>query len=658
MNFMLFSPALFILSGLCALLLHKYNKVSNCIGAFGVVTGCIAGLVSLFNAYTNPESVALSVPWSIPYGSFSIAIDAIGAIFLFPIFILSAVCAVYGLEYLRHYYGKKNTASAWFFFNLLIASMILVVISRNAVLFLIAWEMMSISSFFLVLFEGEKKEVAKAGLIYLIATHIGTLFLLVMFVLLGNEAGSFDFNRFQITAGGLLPSIMFISAVIGFGTKAGFMPMHVWLPEAHPAAPSHVSAVMSGVMIKTGIYGLLRVITFIEAPCAWWGYLLIGIGMISGILGVLFALAQHDLKRLMAYSSIENIGIISMGIGLGILGISTQNPVLAILGFAGGLLHIVNHAFFKGLLFLGAGVVLHQTGTKEIDVLGGLLKKMPVTGFCFLIGVAAICGLPPLNGFISEFLIYLASFKNILAEPSIAIVSLGCIASLALIGGLAVTCFTKVFGIIFSGEPRSSSCQNAHEPGMLMIVPLIILAFACVAIGISFPFILPKADRLLADITGISPDLIRTLLSGTMNPLIYITTAGLLLYSGLFLFAVLRRMLLKGRTIDSVPTWDCGYAKPDPRMQYTASSYVQPIVDFFKGILRTQKHGCELIEYFPDSSSFKTKTSDIFQENLFAPLLAFIHRCAESLKWFQHGKLQVYILYILFTLVALFIWKL
>jgi len=633
-------------------------KLSNSVGAIGAVSACVLGLVGLLSAAHHPESAVISIPWLLWHGSLSVAVDSLGALFLFAVFVLSALAAVYGLEYLRHYYGKKNIGSAWFFFNALVAGMVAVLVARNAILFLVAWEAMSVSSFFLVLFEGEKKNVAKAGLIYLIATHIGTLFLLVMFALLSAGSGSFDFTAWKAAAPGFMPSLIFLCALIGFGTKAGFMPLHIWLPEAHPAAPSHVSAIMSGVMIKTGIYGLLRVITFLGVPCAWWGYLLIGIGIVSGILGVLFALAQHDFKRLLAYHSIENIGIIAMGIGLGVLGMSNNNSLLMVFGLSAGLLHVVNHAFFKGLLFLGAGAVLHTTGTREIDALGGLFKKMPVTGFCFLIGAAAICGLPPLNGFISEFLIYFASFKSMNAATAVVIVSLGVVASLALIGGLAVACFTKVFGIIFLGEPRSAHCQKAHEPGLFMRFAMEFLACACVFIGLASPFLISIFSGIVVDITGAAPADIEPVISAAIHPLLYVSVVALSLYAVSLLIALLRRFLLGGRPVERSVTWDCGYARPHARMQYSASSFAQPIVDFFKGILRTQKHAPKISEYFPDSSSFKTETADLFSETLFRPALGFIHRIAEKLTWIQHGQLQVYILYILFTLIALFIWKL
>ena len=649
---------LLVISGLSALCLSRFVRLSNYIGALGAVLACIIGLLPAISIFQNSAPLTLILPWPVPYGSFSIALDNLGALFLFPIFILSALAALYGLDYLKHYYGKKNIGSVWFFFNILVASMILVIIARNAVLFLAAWEVMSVSSFFLVMFEGEKEEVRNAGFIYLIAAHIGTLFLLVMFILLGNSCGSFDFSRMRIFSDGITPSVIFLLAVVGFGTKAGFMPMHIWLPEAHPAAPSHVSAVMSGVMIKTGIYGLVKILTFLGTPCEWWGWLLIIIGIISGILGILFALAQHDLKRLLAYSSIENIGIISIGLGFGLLGMSTGNHVLAIFGFTGGLLHVVNHAFFKGLLFLGAGAVLHETGTREIDVLGGLLKKMPITAFCFLIGAAAICGLPPLNGFISEFLIYFASFNSLFGSTVVVIVALSVIAALAVIGGLALACFTKLFGIVFLGEARSGHCRDAREAGILMRLAMGILAGACVIIGFSAPVIPEFFDSIISDITGLPLSLTRTNIYEAVAPLSYIVGIFLFFLIVLLSLTVLRRKLLKGRDVRKSLTWDCGYAQPNYRMQYTASSFAQPLTEFFSALLRPNKHYPELRGYFPQSSSFKTETPDMFQGTVYRSLSEFIHRLAAKFTWFQHGRLQLYILYILLALLALLIWKL
>lgn len=658
MLFILYAAGLLFVSGLCALFLNRFDKFANATGALGVMSACVIGLFSLFRYFRGIGSMSLSLPWPVPYGSFSIAIDSLAIVFLFPIFILCALCALYGMQYLTHYFGKKNIGSAWFFFNLLAASMIFVVVSRNVMLFLTAWEVMSVSSFFLVLFEGEKEEVRKAGFIYLVATHIGTLFLLVMFLLLARGSGSFDFFHMGAGLDGITQSVIFLLAVVGFGTKAGFMPMHIWLPEAHPAAPSHVSAVMSAVMIKTGIYGLLRILMFLNAPCVWWGWLLIIIGAVSGILGVLFALAQQDLKRLLAYSSIENIGIITMAIGLGVLGLSTGNSILVVFGFAGALLHILNHAFFKGLLFLAAGAVLHETGTRKMDILGGLFKKMPVTGFCFLVGAAAICGLPPLNGFASEFLIYLGSLKSIFGVKEIVFASLLVIACLSFIGALAVACFTKAFGIIFLGEARGTRGRTAHEAGIFMRAAMVILAGFCFAVGLAAPFILVVLNNVISEFTGIPFFVIEANLSMALGPMIGIVIISVCLLAVILLMVKIRRKLLEGRKVETAPTWGCGYVRSSCRMQYSASSFSQPLVEFFKGVLRLEKHGFQPRGYFPGDSSFRTETVDLFHGVVYRRLLGLTRRLAKRLTWFQQGQLQLYILYILIALLALLIWKL
>lgn len=659
MNMIIYSTAILLFSGVISLLLSKKPKLSNLFGGSGSIFGCFIGLYSIYISYINKFPEIKSMGFKIPYAhAFALKIDAFSSLFLIPVFLVSGIAALYGIEYLKHYYSTKNIGNSWFFYNLLICSMVFVIISSNALLFLLAWEMMSVSSFFLVLFDGQKKSAQKAGFIYLVATHIGTLFLLVMFILLAKNSGSFDFNTWTTILPKPIPSIIFLCAIIGFGTKAGFVPLHIWLPEAHPAAPSHVSAVMSGVMIKTGIYGLLRVLTFLGVPNTWWSYTLIIIGVLSGVLGVLFALAQHDIKKLLAYHSIENIGIITIGIGIGVLGMSLNNPVLIVFGFAGGLLHILNHALFKGLLFLGSGIIYQQAGTREIDVLGGLLKKMPITGASFLIGSAAICGLPPLNGFISEFLIYWASFKNLSQSPLGACTFSFVIVSLALIGALALVCFTKAFGIIFLGEPRSNNSEKSSDPGNPMKISLILLSGLCILAGVGAPYFILYFEKIIFDLTGYSLPLIQQNLKMIINPLNKVIIVGILLFLLISLLSFLRWILLRKREKIISNTWGCGYSKPCAAMQYTASSYAQPVVNFFKGILHTEENSTKINEYFPENTLFDTETPDLFSNKIFRPLLKNIHFLTKKLTWFQHGKLQSYILYILFTLIALLIWKL
>ena len=581
------------------------------------------------------------------------------AFFLLPLLLLGGLGAVYGASYLKGNAESTHIGTSWFFYNMLLASMMLVVLAHNAILFLVAWETMALTSFFLVTFENKKSYVRRAGWIYMIATQLGTAFLLALFAFLGEKAGSFSFDAFAATGAKLPASVVgmgFIFALIGFGAKAGFIPFHVWLPEAHPAAPSHVSALMSGAMIKTGIYGLLRILSCLGAPPSWWGWCLLTIGIISGILGVLFALAQHDIKRLLAYHSVENIGIITIGIGVGYLGLSYGFPYMAVLGFAGALLHVLNHAIFKGLLFLGAGAVIHGTGTGDIDHLGGLLKRMPLTGLTFLIGSIAICGLPPLNGFVSEFLIYFGAFNGVVSSPAVVVVTcLATIAGLALIGGLAAACFAKAFGVIFLGEPRTEHARHGHEVSMAMRVPMILLAALCILIGILAPLatssLAPAVQVLVSGDTNISS----TILGSAASPLAWIVIASIVLAILTLLLVLLRRGLLSAHRPEHSVTWDCGYIQPTERMQYTASSFAQPLTHFFDSVLRMRCRHAHLEGFFPKGTSFSTETLDVFQNELYEP---FFDRTVRILAWFrkaQHGRVQLYVLYIALTLLALLI---
>jgi len=502
--------------------------------------------------------------------------------------------------------------------------------------------------------------VTRAGWIYLAATHLGTAFLLAFFVLLGQGAGSLDFADFAMPTGGVAGAAMFLLAVIGFGAKAGFMPMHVWLPEAHPAAPSFVSAVMSGVMIKTGIYGLLRVLTWAQEVPAWWGWTFICIGASSGVLGVLFALAQHDLKRLLAYHSVENIGIILLGLGIGVLGLSSNNVPMAMLGLCGGILHVLNHAVFKGLLFLGAGAVLQATHTRDLDHLGGLLRRMGTTAATFLIAAAAISGLPPLNGFVSEFLIYLGSF-TCLSGSSISPAWAGAIVigSLALIGGLAAACFTKAVGIVFLGEPRTPAAAQAREVRKVMRVPMVILAALCVVLGLAGPLlaraVAPVAALVATGRTGVAAP------EGSLPPLRslgWISGAAVVLGAGILGLALARRALLRGRPVDTSGTWDCGFVAPTPRMQYTASSFAEPIVALFRAVLRPHADLHRPHGLFPRSAGVHTHTSDLFVDRLYRPLFRGVAWVAQRLGWLQQGRIQMYVLYIAITVLVLLVWKL
>ena len=656
MLLLLFALGLITVGGFAALSVQRSARWSMLIGVGSAVGGCLAGLIPAVRVLLGEPSPSLRAAWDVPYGAFVVEVDPLSAFFLLPIFGLSALAAIYGAEYLRAYREERAPGVSWFFFNLLVASMALVVVARNAILFLVAWEVMALASFFLVTMHDDEESVRDAGRTYLVATHLGTAFLLALFVLLGRMSGSLDFDGFVVSSD---VGLLFILAAVGFGTKAGFVPLHVWLPEAHPAAPSHVSAVMSGVMIKTGIYGLVRTLTFLGPLPAWAGWLLVAVGVTSGVLGVLFALAQHDLKRLLAYSSVENIGIIALGLGLGLVGLRAGFSALAILGFAGALLHVLNHGLFKGLLFLGAGAVLHGTKTRNIEELGGLSKRMPWTGLLFLIGAVAISGLPPLNGFVSELLIYVGAFTAAASLGSgAAVPAVATIGALALIGGLAAACFSKAFGVVFLGEPRSDHAVHAHEAGWAMRVPMALLAAACILIGVLSPLLVERLAPVLQEVTGLPTSAVREPLGQAAGVVGSITLAAIGLVGIIGALLAARRIALSGKTVAAASTWDCGYALPSPRMQYTASSFAQPLRNIFAPLLGTFRRFSAPQGLFPQSASLVTETPDFYRQRVYEPLFSGVRRALSAFHWLQHGRVQLYVLQIALTLLVLLIWKL
>ncbi len=700
--FFLASIAVFLAGGVVSALCRRAPRASrltaSASAALGGLLALAAGLAVLIgvSGAASGRPAGLSLPWSFPYGSFRLEIDGLSAFFLLPVGIVTALAGIYAAPYRRlqeeagehadgHAVSDAGGSTAGdppggspghpgslqgLWYNGLAAGMLLVLAARNGVLFLIAWELMSLSSFFLVMTHGEKESTQRAGWNYLMATHLGMAFLLVLFLLLGRGQPTLDFSAFLAgtrSGGapgapfGAPPGVLFLLALIGFGTKAGFVPLHVWLPDAHPAAPSPVSAVMSGVMIKTGIYGLLRVLTFLGAPEPWWGWTLLAVGAVSGLLGVLHALAQHDLKRLLAYHSVENIGIIALGLGLGLLGLSYRLPLLAALGFAGGLLHVLNHALFKSLLFLGAGAVDCAAGTRELERLGGLLKRMPLTGAAFLLGAAAISGLPPLNGFVSEFLIYLGAFRGLLADaavlPVLTVAGLVAIGSLALIGGLAAACFAKAFGVAFLGEPRSEAATRVRsEVPRGMWLPMLVLAGLCLAVGLAAPLVLAGVAPAVAALTGAAAATVG--LRAAAASLVSVSVAAAVLLALVLLVALARRLALRGKPVREEVTWDCGYAAPTARMQYTASSFAHGITGTFQPLLRSERRMHPPAGWFPASGSLHTGPRDPFLHDLFRPLFQAVSRAAGRMRWLQQGRIQLYVLYIALTILVLLVWKL
>ena len=650
---------LIVLGGAAAVVLRARGRWGQLAGQAGAIAGCAIGLAGAVRVLAFGQTQSLSAGAFMPGGAIHLEIDPLAAFFLLPVFGLSILTAIYGGSYLSGRDEGSGSAATWLHLNLLTAGMAVVVAAHDGLLFLVAWEIMALSPFFLVIFDDRQAPVRHAAWTYLAATHLGTAFLLVLFVLLGARAGSSDFDAYVtvLKADPTLCSVAFVLALIGFGAKAGIVPAHVWLPEAHPVAPSHASALMSGAMIKIGIYGLVRMLSLLGTPQPWWGWTLIAIGASSGVLGVLFALAQHDLKRLLAYHSVENIGIILLGIGLGVLGLATGMPALAVLGFAAGLLHVVNHSIFKGLLFLGAGAVQHGAHSLELEELGGLLSRMPWTGTAFLVGAAAIVGLPPLNGFVSEFLLFYAGFVGVLQPaPVTALAGLAAIVIMGLISGLAAACFAKAFGIVFLGSPRSLAAAAAHEAERPMLAAMAVLAVLCVIIGLGAPLVISALADVVAVATGAAAGSIRAQLAPAIASLL-ITVA---IFVVLILLAVavwlLRARRLAGRRIGRGPVWGCGYLFPSPRMQYTASSFAQPLTTQFHLFVRNREAFSPPQGYFPRAASYASDSGDPWLRLLFAPTFRWFDRIVGRLNVIQHGHIHVYVLYVAATLVALLFW--
>lgn len=579
------------------------------------------------------------------------SIDYLSAFFIIFISIMTTLALIYANGYLKPYIDKgKDLSAHCIFLPLLMASMLGVVAVQNALAFLIIWELMSLSSFFLVIFEHEKKEVLKAGVKYLVFMHISVVFIIILFAILSIQSSSLDFNQFKIILQNNtgLSNLVFILAFIGFGIKAGFVPFHNWLPEAHPAAPSHVSGIMSGVMIKTGIYGILRILALIAAPSTQLGYFVLIISVISALYGVIYAVTQNDLKKLLAYCSIENIGIIGIGIGVGMLGLAYNSPIVAVLGFAGGILHILNHSIFKELLFLAAGSIYVKTHTKDIEILGGLIKTMPYSGVLFLIGSVAICGLPPFNGFISEFLVYFGMIWGLGIYNLFAFLAmlLG-IAGLALVGTLAILCFTKAFSIVFLGEAKS---ENALLPktdnNAFFIAPMTILACFILLIGI-FP---KQIFEFITITVSTFATFEHTIVLTSLMQKISFVTLGLISLI-VVLFAIKLKLQNK---IDKYSTWGCGYNKPTSKMEYSASSYAEPFVTMLTPLFKKVSDIKKPKTIFPKDAHFEQHIEDVEEAYFLKPLLSSIEKFFAKFERLQNGNIQQYIMYgLIFLLVAL-----
>ncbi|MDA8430162.1 MAG: proton-conducting transporter membrane subunit [Geobacteraceae bacterium] len=619
-----------------------------------MVVAAAGGLAGAFMTLIHRHHVTYQLTWPLPFGPAECGIDPLTALFALPILIVAACCSIYALDYWPAQGNPRTVRKLTFFFGLLISAMLFVIMARSAGLFLLAWEIMALAAYFVLTTDDHTPAVRDAGTLYMICTHTGTLALFALFALLKSSSGAFTFPAAaSLAATAPLATAVFLVALFGFGFKAGLMPLHIWLPSAHANAPSHVSAIMSGVMLKIGIYGLLRTLSFFTGIPLWWGMLVIVLGMLSGVCGVLFALGQHDLKRLLAYHSIENIGIITMGIGTALIGSATGSPILILLGMSGALLHVLNHATFKALLFLGAGSVIHAVATREIDRMGGLLRHLPWTAVSFMIGSVAICGLPPLNGFVSEFLIYLGLFNGtVFGNGAGAIATALAAPALALIGALAVACFVKVIGVVFLGAPRSPIPAHIHEARWTMLLPMTILSLICFIIGCFPGAVVPLLESAVD--SWLPPSAHVPALT-TLAPLRWITILAVtLLVISLLGWWLYKRRLLRS-TVTASSTWGCGYPAPTSRMQYSASSFAAMLVNLFAGVLRPERHSPHIKGPFPADPHFESHVPEAVLERIYLPLLARIYEKFLPIRRLQHGQLHLYILYTFITLILLII---
>ncbi len=657
MNLALVLAALGVLLGsaAAAVAAGRRDRLALGLGTGGALAGAAVGLVAAGSQLAAGGAEAARAAWPLPLGSAAVGLDALSSFFLLCVFLVAGLAAAYGAGYLAAHTGRRRIGTAVAAFNVLVAAMAGLVIARDGVLFLVAWEVMTIASFLLVTFDDDRDSARRAGLSYLIASQLGVVALFMLFALLRRGAAGFEFA--QLAAAGPPPpglaAACFLLALLGFGTKAGFWPVHVWLPDAHPAAPSHVSALMSGVMIKMGIYGLLRTLTLLGPPPAWWGTLVVGIGVVSGLAGVLYALAQHDFKRLLAYHSIENVGIIALGIGIGLLGQSRGESTVAFLGYAGALLHVLNHGLFKGLLFQGAGAVLAATGERSLDALGGLARRMPVTALTFLVGAVAIAGLPPLNGFVSEWLILVGAFRGGATLPGgAAVAAVAVLPALALIGGLAVACFVKVYGVVFLGSARSEAPSLAHEAGPAMRIPMMLGAALCVLLGVMPLVAVGIVAPAAVEVGGLA-----AAPSGLGAPLVSITLVAAVLVGLVAVLALARQALLAGKPVPVEPTWGCGYVGATPRMQYTAASFAQPVLAPFGSLIRRTVHAERPASFFPASASYEEHVADMAGERVLVPAVRRVVDVFRRLRVLQQGRIQLYLAYILITLLVLLTWQ-
>jgi hydrogenase-4 component B len=630
----------------------------------GAIFGGLAAMLGIFQG----TPVRCSVSSGIPLFAYSFDYDALAGFFNLTLAILAGTVSLYSFGYLRHFEGKRNIGFFGFLFHLLLLSLTIVFTAANAFLFLIGWEVMALVAYGLVTYYHEDQESRRSGLLYIVMAHIDAGCLLVGFALLMQVSGSAEFASFRAAAAQLSvgqQAAAFVLFFLGFGIKAGVIPFHIWLPAAHPVAPSNISALLSGIVLKAGIYGMARI--FLEdlgVLPSWAGLLVLILGVASAVLGVLYALMEHDLKRLLAYHSIENIGIILIGLGAALVFRVAGHPQLAAVALIAALFHTLNHAIFKCLLFLGAGSVLHSTGTRNMEELGGLIRPMPVTALCFLIGAVAISGLPPLNGFVSEWLTYQSLLAGFRATGGLTRILFPLAGSmLALTGALAAACFVKAFGITFLALPRGGKSSPVHEAPRSMLLGMACLTCACLALGLGVTWFLRVFDALTEQVLGwrVGANLITgsgLVLSagaphgGTVSTAVIAIALLVLLIPAALLVSIGTRRFAPRRG----PAWDCGLPGLTEENEYTATAFSKPLRMIFSVLYQPRREIQAVFDvspYFPKAIRFESEIEPTFEKRLYGPLKDLLLRFATRMRAIQAGSIHAYLAYIFVTLVLL-----
>lgn len=669
----LFGAAVFVylFGAVVSLVLMRKPRLCNIIShSIFMVASSFLMVFSVLQIFSQESSTNISLFQSpMPLISTNIRIDSLSAFFLLVLSILVFCVSLYSMGYISHYYGKRNVGLFTFLYGMFVLSMIFVLTSSNAIFFYLAWELMSLLSYFLVIFESEQEENQRAGTLYIIMTHIGTAFLLIAFMLMYSYTQSFDLFGSSDAIPGFAKSLMFVLFFIGFATKAGAIPLHIWLPYAHPAAPSNVSALMSGIMIKTAIYGLVRfVLCYLGVQNTWWGILILCIGIASAVLGVAYALMEHNIKRLLAYHSVENIGIILIGLGVSFIAFAQNNLFVGELALMAALFHTFNHTLFKGGLFLGAGAIQYATQTKDIEKLGGLIRKMPVTALFVLCFSLAISAIVPFNGFVSEWLTYQSLFANIVSgQAGLNILSILAVAALGLAGAMAAACFVKFFGISFLGLPRSEQAQNAKEVPLTMNIGMGILAAICFTVGLFPMLILNLIDQVAFSLVGSS--ILQQLHGGFLIVYSSLPLSGVLIspllilvaIAGIIVLTLIMVRIVGGKYIErKYGTWDCGFAALNSRMQYSATGFSKPIKIVFKILFRPGRktHTTGELPYHPESIEYEITSESILEKYIYEPIYKTINNFSRRMTHqVQTGSIHKYLLYIFITVLGLMIYN-